>query len=69
MDGLGVRDVEFPPDLTEAEINLIVEMGICAAGQMSGGGKEGFKTLFQKILDRCKEEIGEDNAAEVIAEL
>ncbi|THB70241.1 MAG: hypothetical protein D6B28_09705 [Gammaproteobacteria bacterium] len=69
MDGLGVRDVEFPPELTDAEINLIVEMAVCAAGQIDGGGKEGFKAIFTKLLERCKEEIGDEAAVQVIAEL
>ena len=66
MDGLGVRDVEFPQDLTDAEINLIVEMAVCAAAQINKGGKEGFKAIFEKLLSRCKEELGEDDALEVI---
>ena len=69
IDGFGVRDVEFPPELTDAEITLITEMAICAAGQIDGGGKDGFKALFKQMISRCKEEIGEESAAEVIAGL
>ena len=69
MDGLGVRDVEFPQDLTDAEINLIVEMAVCAAEQVDGGGKEGFKAILKKLMNRCKEELGDEEASEVIGSL
>ena len=68
IDGLGVRDVEVP-EFTDAEVNLIVELGVCAAGQVDGGGKDGFKAIFKHMMSRCKEEIGEESAAEVLAEL
>lgn len=65
IDGLGTRNVEFP-ELTDAEINLIVELAVCAAGQIDGGGAAGFKTIFEKLQNRCIEDLGENEAAEVI---
>lgn len=66
IDGLGVRDVEFPENLTDAEINLIVELAVCAAGQIDGGGAAGFKAIFSKLQNRCIEDVGEEAAAEVV---
>lgn len=69
MDGLGVRDVEFPQDLTPAEITLILEMGICSAQQIDGGEKDGFSAFLKRFIDRAKEEIGEESVKEILQEL
>ncbi len=68
IDGLGVRDVEVP-EFTEAETNLIIELAVCAAGQIDGGGAAGFTQLFKNLQNRCIEEIGEEAAAEVVKAL
>ncbi|THB69667.1 MAG: hypothetical protein D6B27_00310 [Gammaproteobacteria bacterium] len=69
IDGLGVRDVEFPEDLTDAEILLIMEMGICAASQIKGGDKLGFKDFLDRFVTRSTEEIGKDKVKEILEEL
>ncbi len=67
IDGLGQRDVEFPPELTPEEITLILEMAICAVQQIDGGGKKGFSVFLERFVERAKEDIGEDEVIQALS--
>jgi hypothetical protein len=66
IDGLGVRDVEFPEELTPQEVNLIVELMISAANSVAVNPADGLEQLLRLLFRRVREELGDQQGVELI---
>lgn len=69
IDGLGVRDVEFPEELTPQEINLIVELCITAAQTETHSQRNGYEKVLGILWRRVREELGTEGAAKLLKTL
>lgn len=69
IDGLGVRDVEFPEELTPQEINLIVELCITAAQTETQCQRNGYEKVLGILWRRVREELGTEGAAKLLKTL
>lgn len=69
IDGLGVRDVEFPDELTEQELTLIVELFVTAAATIETDQLQAIKTMMSKLRTRLFEELPAEQVNELFLSL